>query len=197
VVADITRGDLSWAAEARLSLKDIQAVEMDSFVTHIVRVGESLEKQAEVTATKMEDFGHFFKLGHTILTDKSVPCARPALIEAFRNTEEQDGNVKVFYDVYTTTVNRSKEGLGAKEVREAIAAIQDDGKILKKILEVVAIPLSPELKEQVNSGDMFTFEGDADGKLQQTAPYVSYHDHTSFDALGEEIPNTDYCTRLD
>ena len=73
VVADITRGDLSWAAEARLSLKGIQTVEMDSFVTHIVRVGESLEKQGEVTATKMEDFGHFFKLGHTILTDKSVP----------------------------------------------------------------------------------------------------------------------------
>jgi hypothetical protein len=105
----------------------------------------------------MEDFGHFFKLGHTILTDKSVPCARPALIEAFRKAEEQDGNVKVFYDVYTTAANRSKEGLGAKEVREAIAAMQDDGKILKKILEVVAIPLSSELKEQVNSGDMLTF----------------------------------------
>jgi hypothetical protein len=75
VVADITRGDLCWATEARLSLKDIQVVEMDSFVTHIVRVGESLKKQGEVTVTKMEDFGHFFKLGHTILTDKSVPYA--------------------------------------------------------------------------------------------------------------------------
>jgi predicted transcriptional regulator len=92
-VADQTRGDLSWAAEARLSLKGIQTVEMDSFITHIVRVGESLEKQGEVTATEMEDFGHFFKLGHTILTDKRVPCVRPALIEGFRNAEEQDGYV--------------------------------------------------------------------------------------------------------
>jgi hypothetical protein len=117
--------------------------------------------------------------------------------------------------------------------------MQDDVKILKKILEVVVIPLSLELKEQVNSGDMLTFgakdvtdewaksctilaytrryldreghdegdsgasrnfrqeQGDADGKLQQTAPHVSYHDHTSFGALGEEIPNTDYCTRID
>jgi hypothetical protein len=146
VVADIARGDLSWAAEARLSLKGMQAVEMDSFVTHIVRVGESLEKQGEVTATKMEDFGHFFKLGHTILTDKSVPCARPALIEAFRNAEEQDGNVKVFYDVYTAAANRSKEGIGVKEVREAVTAIQDDVKILKKMLYI----LITKIKVQTN-----------------------------------------------
>jgi hypothetical protein len=51
-VVDQTRGDLSWAAEARLSLKGMQTVEMDSFVAHIVRVGESLEKQGEVTVTK-------------------------------------------------------------------------------------------------------------------------------------------------
>ncbi len=130
---------------------------MDSFVTHIVRVGESLEKQGEVTSTKMEDFANFFKLGHMILTDKNVPCVRPVLIEAFRNVEEQDGNVKVFCDVYTTAANRSKEGLGPKEVREAIAEMQDDGRILKKMLEVVVILLSSELKEQVNSGDMLTF----------------------------------------
>jgi hypothetical protein len=58
---------------------------------------------------------------------------------------------------YTTTANRSKEGLRPKEVREAITAMQDDGRILKKILEVVVIPLSPEIKEQVNSENMLTF----------------------------------------
>jgi hypothetical protein len=87
--------------EGRLFLKGIQTEAMNSFVTHIVRVGESPEKHGEVTSTKMEDFGNFFKLGHNILTDKNVPCPRPVLIEVFHNVEDQDGNVKVVCDVYT------------------------------------------------------------------------------------------------
>jgi hypothetical protein len=79
--------------------------------------------------------------------DKNVPCASPSLIEAFRKSEEKDGKVKVFCDVYTAVANRSKEGLGPKELREEIAAMQDDGRILKKSLEVLVIPLSPDLKE--------------------------------------------------
>jgi hypothetical protein len=31
VVVEMTRGTLSWSTEARLSLKDIQTLEMDSF----------------------------------------------------------------------------------------------------------------------------------------------------------------------
>jgi hypothetical protein len=76
---------------------------------------------------------------------------------SFRETEDRDGNVKVYCDVHTVAANRSKEELVPMKVREAITAMQDDGRILKKIIEVLVIPLSPELKEQVNSGDMLTF----------------------------------------
>jgi hypothetical protein len=91
----------------------------------------------------MEDFGSFFKLGNIILTSPNVPGTRSVLIEAFHEVEERGGNVKVFYDVYTPTANRSKEGLSPKEVRDAITTIQDDGRILKKIVEILVIPLFP------------------------------------------------------
>jgi hypothetical protein len=88
----MTRGTLSWSTEARLSLKDIQTLEMDSFWTHINRSGEDLQKRDEVTTTKMEDFENFFRLGSVILTSPKTPCTRPELIEDFHETEEGDGN---------------------------------------------------------------------------------------------------------
>ncbi len=63
----------------------------------------------------------------------------------------------MFCVVYGAEVKRSKEGLVGKELTGAVQAIQDDGRILGKILEGLAISLSPELKEQVDSGDLLSF----------------------------------------
>ena len=66
-------------------------------------------------------------------------------------------NVPLFCAVYGAETNRSKEGLVGKELTGAVQAMQDDGRILGKILEGLAISLSPELKEQVDSGDLLRF----------------------------------------
>ena len=63
----------------------------------------------------------------------------------------------MFCAIYDTVVNRSKEGLVGKEVTGSVQGKQDDGIILGKILEGLAISLSRELKEQVDSGDLLRF----------------------------------------
>jgi len=156
-IASMTRGELSWGSEARLSAKGMTTDQMTAYVVHVNQAAEELKKQGEISTTKMQDFAHFFKLTNSILTSPKAPCARPALLQASRDAEDRGGDVPVFCSTYAKAANRSKEGLPDKEIKEAVQAMEDDGKILGKIIEVLAVSISPSLKEQIESGDKLSF----------------------------------------